>query len=78
MLKDCASLICRDAGKPLDEVMQRRIIFQVFEQCRDRHARAAEDPGPAHACRVSLYSWAGGPIDHGGMVALGVLALPNV
>ena len=71
MLKNRASLLGCHTGKPLDEVMQRRVIFQVLEEGRDRYARTAEDPCSAYACGVTFNSRAGRPVDHGGIVAPG-------
>src|SRR3989338_4256380 len=37
-------LSARHAGKPLQEIIDSRAVFEVLEQCPDRHARAFEQP----------------------------------
>ena len=53
------------AGKPLDELMNRGILFQVLEKCGNGNPRTAENPSTAYAVRVALDIGAGRPIDHG-------------
>ena len=74
MFKHRARLLCFDAGEPVDEVLQRRVILQVLEQRSDGYSRTAKDPCPADACRVSFYNWTGGPINREKIVALGGFA----
>ena len=78
MLQDRARLIHRDAGKPLDEIAQRRVVFKILKQGRNGHSRAAKHPCAAHAFGISFYSWAGGPLDHPEMVALARIRVAEV
>lgn len=73
MLKHNARLLKRHAGKPLNELMDGSVVFEVLEERCHRHARASKDPRTANASGIALDGSAGGPIDHGEMVALGVL-----
>ena len=66
-----SGLLRGDARKPIDELMQRRIVFKVLEERRDRHTRTCEHPSAAHAAGVTLNCGAGGPINHANMVAPG-------
>lgn len=54
----------RHAGKPLDKRMHRRIILEVFEERRDRHARATKEPRAAVSRGVTLDRVAGIPVNH--------------
>ena len=64
-------LLRSDARKPIDELVQRRIVFKVLEERRNRHARTCEHPSAAHAAGVTLNYRASGPVDHANMVAPG-------
>ena len=64
MLKHRTRLRETDARKPLDELIDRRAIFEVLEQRRDWHARAAEHPGATEAFRIVLDGFAGRPVNH--------------
>lgn len=55
VLQHRTCLIERDAGEQLDELTDRHPVFEVLKQGRERHARAAEDPGPADALGVAFY-----------------------
>lgn len=66
MLKHVARLSQGNAGKPLDELVNGRILFEILEKCGNRHPRAAENPGTTYAFRVAFDIGAGRPIDHGG------------
>lgn len=59
-----ANLINGDAGKPLNELRYECAVFEVLEECCDRHPSAAERPGSAHALRIAFDSRACGPINH--------------
>ena len=48
----------RNPRKPFDELMNRGIVFKVFEQRRNRHTRATKHSGTAHASRGSFHSQA--------------------
>ena len=54
MFKNSSRLINGHPRKPFNEVMQRRIVFEVFKKRRNWNARAAKDPCAAHARNVSL------------------------
>ena len=71
MLQNGASLLGRDAGEPFDELMERRVVFEILEQGRNRYPRAAKYPGAAYPSWVMLGYRTGRPIDHAAMVALG-------
>jgi hypothetical protein len=64
MLQDSASLFDRNPGKPLDELENRGVIFEVLEQGCDRHTRAPEDPCAAQDGGILFYGCATGPVDH--------------
>src|SRR5215211_7666210 len=59
-----ASLLQRDGGKPLNELVNVRAILEVLEQRGNRHACAAEHPRSADQFGVPLDGGAGGPVDH--------------
>ena len=54
MFKNSSRLINGHPRKPFNEVMQRRIVFEVFKKRRNWNARAAKDPCATHARNVSL------------------------
>ena len=62
-------LLGSDARKPLDKLVQRRVVFKVLKESGDRHARTSKDPGSANAAGVPFDGRTAGPIDHGQMVA---------
>lgn len=70
MFKHSSCLLGRHARKPLDEIRQLSAIFKVLEQRCHGHARAAKHPGAAHAGRISLNNFAGGPVNHGAKIRL--------
>jgi hypothetical protein len=78
VLEHNACLLKSYAREPLNELMDRCVIFEVLEQRRYRHARAAKDPRTTDASGVALDGSARGPVDHGEMVALGVFVTANV
>jgi hypothetical protein len=45
--EDFVHLRAADGWKPLQEFVYGRALVDVFEQCSDRQARAAETPRPA-------------------------------
>ncbi len=65
VLQNGARLLERYARKPLDELVNGRVVLEVFEERGHGNSRAAEDPGAAYTGRVTLNSSAGGPVDHG-------------
>jgi len=70
MFQDVASLGQGNAGKPLNELMNRSVFFKIFEKCGNRNPSAPENPGTTDAFRVALDIGAGRPINHCQMVAL--------
>ena len=54
MVEDSTDLIKRSAGKPFDELRDLCPIFEVFEECRYRHASPAEYPCAADAPWITL------------------------
>jgi hypothetical protein len=59
-----------DTGKPLDELMDRGIFFEVLKERSNRNPCASENPGTADAFRVALDIWARRPINHEQILAL--------
>jgi hypothetical protein len=49
-----ASLLYRHAREPIQELVQRGIVFEVLEKGCDRDARAAEHPGAADTQNPAL------------------------
>jgi hypothetical protein len=78
VLEHNACLLKSYAGEPLNELMDRCVIFEVLEERCYRHARASKHPRTANASGVALDGSASGPVNHGEMVALGVLVTANV
>jgi hypothetical protein len=52
VLQDGTHLFTRHAGKPLDKLVDGRIVFEILEQCGDGYACTAEHPGSAIPFRV--------------------------
>ena len=44
-------LFARHAGKPLQKIIDSRAVFEVLEQCLDRHPRPFEQPFAADFSR---------------------------
>ena len=59
VLQDDARLFERHARKKVGELTNRDAVFEVLEQCCDRHARASKDPSPAYAIGVAFHSVTG-------------------
>lgn len=49
--QDSQRLPTGNARKPFEKLIDRRAIFEVFEERFHGHARSAEDPHPAHTFR---------------------------
>ena len=64
MLQHGSRLLDRNAREPLDELVQRSVVFEVLEQRCDGHARAPEHPCAAEDGGVLLYRAASGPVNH--------------
>ena len=54
MFKNGSRLTYSHPRKPFNEIMQRRIVFEVFKKRRNRDTRTAKDPSAADARNVSL------------------------
>ena len=65
MLEHDTGLLQGDAGKPIDELMNRGVVFEVLEERGHGYASAKKDPSAAHSGGVLLDNSAGRPIDHG-------------
>lgn len=70
MLQGVTCLRQGNAGKPLNELMDRGIFFEIFKKSGDWNPRTAENPSTTHAIRVAFDIGARRPINHGVMVAL--------
>jgi hypothetical protein len=70
MFQNMASLRQANAWKPLNELLNRGIFFEVLEQRGHRNPRATENPGTTDALRIALDIGARGPINHEQIVAL--------
>ena len=55
VFQDVSSLQQGNAGKPFNELMDRRVFFEVLEQRSNRNPRASENPGTTDPIRVALY-----------------------
>lgn len=77
VLQNDTCLLQRDPWKPVDELVDRGTVLEILEECSDRNACPAKNPGPAHAIGVALGSGAGRPINHEEMVAPGSSARPS-
>jgi hypothetical protein len=64
VFQNVTSLGYGNTRKPLDELMDRGIFFEVLEECGNRNPCAAENPRTTYAIRIALDIRAGGPIDH--------------
>ena len=64
MIKYRPRLLQCHPGKPFDELRYQSTIFEILEKCGNGHAGTAKYPSAADTRGVSLYSWAGRPINH--------------
>jgi hypothetical protein len=58
MLKDVASLRQGNARKPLDELLDRGVFFEIFKERSYRNPSAPENPSTTNAIRIALDSGA--------------------
>ena len=65
MLEHCASLLKSHTREPLNELVNRGVVFKVLKQCRDWHASTPEHPCSTYATGVALDGGACGPVNHG-------------
>jgi len=54
-----------NTGEPLNELMDRGILFEVLEERGNRDPRAPKNPCTTDAIRVALDIGARRPINHG-------------
>jgi len=52
MVEHGADLLESDTRKPIHELRRDRTIFEILEERRYRHARAAKHPDTAHAVGI--------------------------
>jgi hypothetical protein len=78
VFQDQASLGEGHARKKVGKIADGNSVFEIFEQCRDRHARPEKDPSAADEVGVTFHGLAGRPINHGGSVALRQVRIHNV
>ena len=64
MIKHGTRLLHGHTRKPVHELLDRGVIFQVLEQGGHRDASASKHPHPAHDSQVAFDGTAGGPIDN--------------
>ena len=69
MFKNGAHLFESDAGKPLDELRDWSPVFEIFKERRDGHTTTAKHPSTAITLGIALDSLAGGPVNHGRIIA---------
>ena len=55
MFEDVPDLLHGNPWEPLDELRHERTVFQIFEQCRNRHTRSAEYPRATDTLRIAFY-----------------------
>lgn len=65
VFQDVTSLRQGNAGEPLNELMDRRVFFEVLEERGNRNPRSSENPSTTNAIRVALDIGASRPINHG-------------
>jgi len=56
MFQHATGLLRSDTGKPLQKVLDRRPIFNVFEKRSHRHAGTTKNPRAANAISIALDS----------------------
>lgn len=70
MFQHSFNLLTSDAGKPLEKIIYRRPVFQIFEQCRHRYARVFEQPRAAHFSSDTFNCGTFAPIQHDSTITL--------
>lgn len=71
VFKDSASLLKRNARKPLNKLRKLRPVFEIFKESRYGNARATEYPRATDALRVPFNGRTRRPINHLAIVNLG-------
>jgi hypothetical protein len=74
MLQNRSGLLKAHAGKPFNELIDRRAVFEILKQRCHGHACATKQPSTAIALRVVFNGIAGRPVNHDGRIALGGIA----
>jgi hypothetical protein len=70
VFQDVTSLRQGNTGKPLNELMDRGVFFEVLKERSNRNPCASKNPSTTYAIRVALDIGAGRPINHGQILAL--------
>lgn len=65
MFENGVNLVSRDAGEPLQELINRGAAFEILKERAHRNARATKYPGSAEDSGISLHDLACAPIQHG-------------
>ena len=65
MFEDVTSLGQGNAGKPLKELMNGSVFFQILKERGNRHPCATKNPSTTYAIWVALDIGTGRPINHG-------------
>ena len=63
MFQDVTSLRQGDAGKPLNELMDGGVFFEILEERGNRNPCASKNPSTTYAIRVALDIHARRPIN---------------
>ena len=61
MAENSFDLFARNAGEPVEEIVDAGAVFEIREESLNRDSRSAETPGTADDFSVSLDGWAGAP-----------------
>ena len=64
MFEHGLDLLARHARKPREKIIHASALFEVFEQCFHRYARALEHPDAADFSRRPFDRWTLSPIKH--------------
>jgi hypothetical protein len=75
VLKHGSRLVENDPQKPFNELVDRCTVFEVLEECRCRHARAAKQPSATVALGVVFDNVTGRPINYSRRTALGGISM---
>lgn len=54
VLQHCADLFNGDTWEPFDKLRYQRTVFEVLEQCCNRHPGTGEHPSAANSLRIAL------------------------
>jgi hypothetical protein len=70
VLKNGTRLRKTYAGEPLNELVDRRAVFEILKECCYRYSRATKKPGATVALSVVFNGITGRPINHDKSIAL--------